>query len=140
MQTVYDESIKTVAVSFDQEETDIMSNLYTYKTRLDLKPHDFCVLLVGKKFEVVRVVEVHEEPEIDPDSTQEFKWITIKIDVAGAYAALQEDQEAKNKIRAHIRRKARHAAKQELAEDFGEKFTLGPANIEDEFSVENEGN
>ena len=98
--------------------------------------HDFAVVLVGKKLEVVRVVEVHDEPEIDPDSSGEFKWLTIKLDVAPAYAALQEDQEAKSKIRAHVRRKARQAAKLELSEDFGEVFTLGPVSAKDEFEVE----
>jgi hypothetical protein len=138
MQTVFDETIKTVAVSFDQSD-DIMTKLYTYKTRLDLKPHDFGVVLVGKKFEVVRVVEAHDEPEIDPGSSREFKWLTIKLDVAPAYAALQEDQDAKKKIRAHLRRKARLAAKRELTEDFGDSFILGPTNATDEFEIENEG-
>ena len=136
MQTVFDESIKTVAVIFDVDDA-IMARRYTYKTRLDLQVGDMCVVKTPHGLAVVEVVEVHEEPAIDPHDRVDYKWITQKVDVAAIDAAEAEDKSAVVKVRKHIRAKAREAAKAELAETFGDSFKLGPADVTVEDDEEN---
>lgn len=131
IQTVFDETIKTVSVVFDLEDA-VMARHYTYKTRLDLKVGDVCAVATPHGLNLVEVVEVHEDPRINPDDRIEYKWITNKVDVESIKAAEQADIDFADKARTHARSKARERAKEELEEFRGLFLEEGEKAPDDE--------
>ena len=71
---------------------DIDQRTYTFKvhTSLALQKDDYCVVLNNKgKPQVVQVVEVHDQPQIDPQAPYEYKWIIDIVDFT-QYNLMQE--------------------------------------------------
>lgn len=100
LQTIMDETIKTVGVRFDKS---VHAKTYTYKTRLDLEPGDDVLVCVSGEFKIVYVVEVHDVPNIDEHSRADYKWIVQKLDMSAYQDMLDEDEEFKESTRKHLR-------------------------------------
>ncbi len=86
-----DLTIKTVAVTFDQENG--IGKTYTYKTRLDLKPGDLVNVSTPRGVIVVAVMQVHKKPRVKPDDEIELKWIASKVDMKAIRDAEKEDRD-----------------------------------------------
>lgn len=81
-----------------------MDKPHTYKTRLqNLKEGDLGIVKGQSDIEVVQIVEVHDEPEIDPDSRVEFKWLTQKVNIEVIQEAEEEDTIFAKRCRERIR-------------------------------------
>lgn len=134
IQTVTDETIKTVSAVFEYE--DIMAKRYTYKTRLDFEEGDMAVVNTPHGLSIVEIVEIHDEPEIDPDSVIDFKWIVQKVDIDAIEQAEADDKafakKCRERIRANHRKQARVALDGLLGEGFIEEVSEESARtIED---------
>lgn len=136
IRTLLDESIKGVMVVFDvnnDKSPDLDSfddftptqrrnalagskhgsKRYLYLTRLDLVPGDYCVVEARDIFQVVKVVEVLDEPPIKENDTVEFKWVVSKIDIVAYCNLLESETQALGQIssasRGHHRAMVRQA-------------------------------
>ena len=99
-----------------------MAKRYTYKTRLALEEGDPVIVKTPHGISVAKVVEVHSDPEIDPDSRVEFKWIIQKVDVGGIEKAETDDKQFAKKCRDKIRSNHRKQAKLHLEGILGDGF------------------
>ena len=128
IQTVVDESIKTVGVQFAEDKADrggpYTSSLtvYTYKTRIDFEEGDRAIVFVNGQPKFVVVTEIHEDPEIGPGSKFTYKWIMQKVDTEAYEAASDADNEFEKRYRAEVRRKDRKNIKEQLIETLGKEF------------------
>jgi hypothetical protein len=68
----------------------VSNKQYTYVTDLDFAVGDYAVVLVYGVPKCVIVTEVHEDLNIDPNDTIEYKWVVQKISFE-AYQKMQED-------------------------------------------------
>ena len=73
-------SFTTVAVTFNTSsklENVTRTQTYTYKTKFkSFSPGDLAIVKsVGGSYKVVRIVEAHDTPQIDPNARYEYKWI-----------------------------------------------------------------
>lgn len=94
------------------------SRLYTYKTLLkdNVQPNDTVVVIVGNEMVLVKVVEVHELPQIDLDADFDYKWIVQRIDTA-AYDKMQEKEQQFQQAMVEVERvKQREKVKQEMTQ------------------------
>jgi len=64
---------------------------YIYKTRDKYNIGDLAVVKVGDEFKIVKVIEVHKEPEIDINLTRDYKWAVCKIDMDGYNEEMQRE-------------------------------------------------
>jgi len=119
---LFQDNMTTIAVSFftvgfeqiieEGKSIDFTSNgdkQYTYKISKDsdIKEGDYVVVNANNELKVVRVIERHEEPQINYDANIRIKWVVGKVDFAhymqlqsaekAFYAALQESE--KKRIR-----------------------------------------
>ena len=117
IQTILDDTIKTVSVRFQNN-----SKTYTYKTRMDLIPGDFVIVKTHNGLSIVRVVELHNVPNIPQNSDIEFKWVTQKVDAGAIESAEEADKEFHDRYQEEVRRKHRESAKAELVDKLGEEF------------------
>ena len=90
------------------------SQVYVYKTILeDLKPGDLLIAQIRDQvwtetatdtfswvfiLGLVRVVTIHEIPEIDPDADFEYKWAFQKVDDSALLVILEEEAIIKKQI------------------------------------------
>lgn len=138
VQTVIDPSIKTVSCVFitsdphyqrvlkmikspkDEDWESLgTSNSYTYKTRLDLEPGDFVIVLTPRGPKVALVIRIHEVPEIQENSELEYKWVLRQVDVKPYLEAEANDQKFKRELALRARATQQEAAKKLLQEMFG---------------------
>ena len=78
----------TVAVTFMTGS----QGLYTYKTRESFQVDDLAVVEVGCEMKIVRVREVHAEPQIDINLTRDYKWIVCKVDTTNYREELEREK------------------------------------------------
>jgi len=82
-----DDTIKTVSCKFRDG-----FKPYTYKTRLPLAVGDFVVVdTPSNGLQVCEVTQLHDLPELDPNSSTDYKWIITKVDLAAYRDQLAED-------------------------------------------------
>lgn len=55
---------------------------YLYLTTLDLLPGDVCMVYVNQYPIAVEVQEVHNDVQIEPNASQEIKWIAARVDMS----------------------------------------------------------
>lgn len=92
------------------------TRLYTYKVLLkdNVQPNDTVVVIVGNEMVLVKVVEVHELPQIDLDADYDYKWIVQRIDT-DAYDKMQEKETQFQQAMVEVERvKQREKVKQEM--------------------------
>lgn len=91
VQTSYDKNIKTV-VCVDDFDKAFLAPKTTYKTYLDLKPGDRCVVRNEWFYGVVRVVKVNPAPRFRMKDCRKYGWITNKVDTASIEAMIEKDK------------------------------------------------
>lgn len=110
----------TVAVQFFNADTGDTrsSDRYTYKVPQaladTLKEGDLLVVPARKAFAVVKVVEIHAEPQINVKEPLALKWVVQKVDTAAYEDQTAREAEAVQKIEVAERRKAQEEALQTL--------------------------
>jgi len=97
-----DDTVKTVSCKFRDG-----FKPYTYKTRLALAAGDRVVVdTPSNGLQVCEVTQVHDLPEMDPNSSTDYKWIICKVDMESYEANLASDT---NKFKSiHTARIAAH--------------------------------
>lgn len=70
---------------------------YTYKADLDLnlQAGDFVIVHARDELKIVRVIDVHSEPKIDPNAKFTYKWVVQKIDAQAYLQRLNEEEHLK---------------------------------------------
>lgn len=70
---------------------------YTYKADLDLQLQigDFAIVHARDELKIVRVVDVHLEPKIDPNARFTYKWVVQKVDARAYLQRLDEEAQLK---------------------------------------------
>lgn len=131
----------TVKVVYREQDT----KEYTFKALLrdNLQPNDFVVIpaINGFGFTLGRIRSVDEEPNIDTDTSYEYKWIAQKVDMT-AYNAIIEVETRFAKTVARLERKNVQAAavaqfKASFAEGSQEQADLN-ALINDSIGITNQ--
>lgn len=116
------ENYTTVAVTFAVEIEKYLpgvNKLYTYKTNVDLKENDMVVVPSPDGFRVVRIIEVHDSPEIDTDASFDYKWVVDKVDMEGYEEILKAEEIAAKELRNVQANAVRRQAKELLKETIG---------------------
>lgn len=73
---------------------------YTFKTFLALIEGDIVVVPNDQKgFSLVKVIEVHKEPQIDLDATYDYKWIIDRVDFTTYDMVLTKEKESTEQLR-----------------------------------------
>lgn len=86
MSTILRDDITTCEVQFYSSERDNWVDYKTYTYKLTrklaetLKPKDLVVVDARGVFVVVRIVLIHDDVEICPDSSVKFKWVVCAVD------------------------------------------------------------
>ena len=93
---------------------------YTYRTRLGLKKDDYVVVYTGSEYNVAQVVEVHDEPKIDPDRPMLLKWIVQKVDHTSYDEQAKLEKDLLEELMKNKRSRAKQAARDLLAIRFPE--------------------
>ena len=106
----------TVEVRFD-----LMSKLYTYKTRLSFTNGDFAVVNVNGVLKLVEVKVVHSVPKIDFKATFDYKWIVCKVDTEEYTYNLVEEA----KLQEHLDTMDRLHKRQSMVEIFEKTYAPG---------------
>lgn len=106
------ENCKTVAVSFGKDE----SRTYTYKTTEDFEVGDFAVVKPNNTLKVVKVVKVHEIPELDVNSNMDYDWIVQRIDLESYENLVEKGKLFESQLRYLQHQRVKQQAKQLLAE------------------------
>lgn len=99
---------------------------YTYVTDLDLKVDDLVVVPANgeEAFSLAKVATVQEDLQIDPASSQKFRWVVAKVDTT-YYTNLMEGNKAIDEmIRNSYRANARQAFQAALLSSCGEDAKL----------------
>ena len=111
------EGIKTVKVKFPHDDQE-----YTYKTVLTLEVGDYVAVNVASNNRILpQVTEVHEEPELDPDSEIEYKWILCSVDLTKVNDLIAIELSIVEKLNATKRKRAREQALNLITEEYGIK-------------------
>lgn len=78
------------------------SEPYTFKVLKEDAQHivegDYCVVDTAAGLRVAKVVEVHNEPQIDPDSDIDYRWFVAKIDVLRHHAILDHERALEKQV------------------------------------------
>lgn len=80
----------TIQVTFTEG-----GRIHTYKVKT---PHslvageDSVVVKVGTEYRVAQVIAVHDEPQIDTESSTEYQWIVQKVDSKDYEAVLKKEE------------------------------------------------
>lgn len=109
-------SYTTVDVRFD-----LLSKLYTYKTRLSLVKGDWAVVLVKNVLKIVEVISVHSAPKIDYEAPYDYKWIVQKVDMTMYEKTVKEEQ----KLQTHLDTLDRLHKRQALLEILDKTYPSG---------------
>ena len=111
------EGIKTIKVQFPHDDRE-----YTYKTMLTLEVGDHVAVSVASNKQLLaQVTEVHEEPELDPDSEIEYKWILCSVDLTKVNDLIAIELSIVEKLNATKRKRAREQALNLITEEYGIK-------------------
>lgn len=67
---------------------------YTFKAEadIDLKVGDFALVHANEEAKIVRVVEIHNTPQLDSQAKFKYKWIIQKLDFSAYRKRLEEEQ------------------------------------------------
>jgi hypothetical protein len=118
--SLFDEGLKTIGVKFGG-----IGKVYTYKTRDNFALGDHAVVdTPGNGLQIVEVFRVDEEPELDPDSVIDYKWIVCKVDLSAYHEQNEKDQLFLKQIAALQRKRHREQAKNALFEIMPELASL----------------
>tara|TARA_R110000822_G_scaffold84867_4_gene199065 strand:+ start:1773 stop:2204 length:432 start_codon:yes stop_codon:yes gene_type:complete len=71
------QSCKTIGVRFKGND---ITKIYVYKTVEDFIVDDYAIVFSNNQFKTVKVMEVHNVPQLDMDSDTSYQWIVQKID------------------------------------------------------------
>jgi len=127
MLTLLQSGFKTVEVCYNtsSDSMNLRNNrFYTFKTNLNLKVEDLVIVEGSGCFKTVRVVVVHDEPQIDLDADFDYKWVVSKLDLT-AYNEIVEGEKAALKLLTNMERdKVRKAAQEQLVELYGDKVPM----------------
>jgi hypothetical protein len=98
--SMLDDSYRTVGVQFLGEDGDInapsiRSKTYVYKApkTWELVAGDFALVMVNTALKIVRICEIHAEPQIDLEAQYPYKWLVQKIDMSEYDALMTREQE-----------------------------------------------
>jgi hypothetical protein len=94
---------------------------YTYKVLVEdgYKVGDTAVALVDRGLVLVKVVEVHETPQLDLDANFDYKWLVQRVDTTKLEKQLEAEQKFQSTILEIERRKQREKVKNELLDFYG---------------------
>ena len=108
----------TVGVKFQPQPGNDGNKVYTYKVPLslakELAKDDLLVVPARDGFAVVKVVEIHEAPQIDVKQPLALKWIVQKVDRAAYDDQTTREAEAVKQVEVAERRRAQEEALQTL--------------------------
>ena len=126
LQTIADETIKTVGVMFpptarqEYHGNNNSGKVYTYKTRLKLETGDKAVVHTptdaGHEYKVVTVVRVDDTPDIALTSSMDYKWIVQKVDTLEHGNLTEQDKAFAKAVLNKQREQHRQRAQEELSE------------------------
>jgi hypothetical protein len=112
--TLLQQNYTTLTVAFDGAQKGSPNHGYTYKVSNEiaatLKKDDFVVAPARDTFMVVKVLEIHEEPQIDPDTPYALKWVVQKVDMAPYADQIHREEEAVRLLQQAKRKKAQEEA------------------------------
>lgn len=108
--SLFDSGLKTVAAVFKGG-----SQVYTYKTHTDFTVGDYAIVHTPSNgFQVVQITQVHDTPDLDPDSRVDYKWIVQKLDVTEYDKLVARDEELAVKVKDAQRNAHREQARAAL--------------------------
>ncbi len=78
-------------------------SVYTFKaeTNANLQVGDFALVHANDELKIVRVVEVHDTPQIDPEAHFQYKWVVQRIDLEPYRHRLEEEKQL-NRMVSHL--------------------------------------
>lgn len=116
--TLLQQNYTTLTVRFDGAQKGSPNHGYTYKVSNEiaatLKEDDFVVVPARDTFMVAKVLEIHDEPQIDPDTPYQLKWVVQKVDMAPYTDQIHREEEAVRLLQQAKRKKAQEEALEAL--------------------------
>lgn len=91
----------TVGVMFlEDRNPEAQRKIYTYKVpnTVKLEVNDRVIVKVVDDLKLVKVMEIHPEPQIDLNSKVPYKWIVQKVDVEGHTKLMEAEQEVQQRF------------------------------------------
>lgn len=75
---------------------------YTFKAEVDnnLQVGDYAIVHANHALKIVKIVQVHDTPNIDINAKFEYKWVIQKIDFANFKQRLDEQKQLENLLNA----------------------------------------
>lgn len=80
-----DEVLKTSAEDIAKTMKLASAYAYTFKAdrSLELKIGDYALVHANNELKIVQICEVHDQPQLDPDASYQYKWLVDKVNLAG---------------------------------------------------------
>ncbi|WP_109077099.1 hypothetical protein [Aggregatibacter kilianii] len=101
---LFQDNLITVGAVFEDSITinDLLSGkvysggnkVYTFKANADLNLNvgDFALVHATDELKVVKIVEVHDFPQIEEEAGFQYKWVIQKIDLSAYRSRLEEEK------------------------------------------------
>lgn len=69
---------------------------YTYKAdkSLGLAVGDYALVHARSELKIVQICEVHDQPQLDPNASYQYKWLVDKVNLAGFKFRQEEQKQA----------------------------------------------